>query len=129
MESHDTDILHGINQYFVFAQELRPYEPLIAFSCDWLGTNMAVQRLQTAKKSTHISKMAVAMLSKLIDQKIIQLGEDKAKLNPNNKSPEQLKIDQAEYVKNFVLAVFVKIFKTEKALVNEFESLASEKGE
>jgi hypothetical protein len=40
-----------------------------------------------------------------------------------------LKIDQAEEVKNFVLAVFVKIFKTEKALINEFGRLESDKGE
>ena len=83
-----------MSQYFKFAQELKQVAPIIAYSCDWLGTNLFITRLQKARKDGTIKKGSLIAANLFLSSKLKKLENDKAEVQSLDKTPEEVRQEQ-----------------------------------
>ena len=123
MASMDSSKDPAINVFFVFAEELRPYEPLVAYYCDFIGTRQILQSLQTLQKMQGINSLKLAVIKKLVGAKLELLEAAKPKVIGDLSNEAK-----GEKLTSFVLGVFVKCFRDEISLYNEYARKCTESG-
>ena len=71
--------MSALSHYFIFADELRSLEPVIAYWCDYVGVKQTYKAMKTVAQSAQ-HKLQLALVKKFIDQKVKSMEDDKANL-------------------------------------------------